>query len=111
MIVSNKFDLDDRALRQIAQDGLGRRSGKASRKMVRVWLNALVASTLGTMHEPKVRRRVKPTADMPLEIAAAMGVPCVHCRRLFSEHGVQGRACPVSRMYSKPTKFKADANG
>jgi hypothetical protein len=109
MKVNNKFDFDDVALRKIGK-AIGKRSGKAKRSEVRIWLNTLVSNTVQGMVMPVLRR--KRTLEKMEAAAMARGLAidetlCVNCGKAYLEHGCQGRSCPVSRTYNRPTKFKA----
>lgn len=111
MRVHNKFEFDDRQLRQIAQEGLGKRSGKAKRSEVRTWLNKLVSSTLQTMSEPKVRRRREKPDVAPHTRPAALDLedPCgaEGCGKRKGDHVGLTLACPLSRKVKPGSKFKA----
>lgn len=108
MKVNQQFVFDDMSLRKIGK-AVGKRSGKAKRSEVRVWLNGVVGSAVTRLEMPVMRRKREPKAAPVFPDYDANAVRCTHCGTTFADHGQSSKACPLSKTYSKPTKFQAVA--
>lgn len=110
MNVIFKRSFDDLELRRIMRAVTGRQV-KASRAIVRRYIGELVKNDLMKLPTVKLREkkavREKRVADAAAMVdqAVSMVMTCRHCGKAESEHGAQGKACPVSRSYRRPTRF------
>ena len=102
MKVNIGFELSEAELRRL-RAGIGR-SGMATRKEVRIFVDRVVRSAVASLPEPKPKRASCPPPPKPKPSTAS--TLCAHCDKPQSEHSAMG-TCPLSLTYGRHTRFKA----
>lgn len=93
MIVNYKRDFTDVELQRIKL-ALGGRSGKATRKAVRLWLAKQVDFAIDSAPHtkpPREKREPTPVVDETHD------KPCKWCGQAFVAHAGMSRSCPLSK--------------
>lgn len=100
IVVNVKIGLTEHERRRIRTGYLGR-SGLATRKEIRQWVNAIIRAGIDGLPEPKTRKPVAAVAETTrvgphaLAQAAPDEAVCARCRRPKSDHGRMAFACPA----------------
>jgi hypothetical protein len=101
MKVNIPLELSEHDLRRV-RAGIGR-SGTATRKETRIWVDRVVRDALAKLPEPQLRR-ARPSPSPSPSVDPTPDSRCVHCGRTKQEHLPMG-GCPQGLKYRRSTRF------
>lgn len=104
-------DFSDDDLRRLRRGAFGR-SGTATRKEVRIWIEQIIDTALNQYDDVPAKRKPEPAPPMTDErrdaIAAAIAPPdagCGRCGQPFAEHFGAKHFCPLRRDVKPGARF------
>ncbi len=103
MKVNIPLELSETDLRKV-RAGINR-SGLATRKEIRIFVDRVVRKAITDLPEPKVRRKLERAATV-VQSNPEPDDACANCDRPFKEHMAMG-GCQLSKTYRRMTRFKA----